>query len=933
MFTRPVRLGECPEAQKILTLSGGFSGVRSHLVLGEERFTRVVAGTTVAPGVPGVIFTAEALIGRVPSREGVGIPLIVVSGRGQPRNENRVSLEAYAAGAETVPIQVSIVAIQENFEVVSCGSNKFCTRPLGTYTARRLNPSDPVAGCQPGTCGGGTLNERAEVRFVGPGIDTTVTEADDQGFFSFSPRMPAAPGSHVIDVEVSSWLAVPDRPDSADPLSSEVVPCAGGCGAAMKLAPSSDSLSYMMWTVEGKIVEPTPLVILGHANRHEEFSQFAYTLEPETYPALRTSVLFHEDGVVPVTATADGRGAGVAILPVGEQFTNPQGAPRCTGRRQLRVDLESESGESCIDGNRGDRTPFQIFKFDVDVDSNNSDGLNLPQQDDLEDRIEDYPDHVTTGLGKIVLVNNDDQDNDKITDFADGYNRDPTPANVADDVNAAERFVPIVLELAGTDINNARIRFMYDVSYPQLVVSAPPIPNWPEFLEYEPAPVGRLRIWTEPGNVQRDIAAVPAGHLVYPGIELTAADLGFSPGTSIRTLYLEAVQPSDVELGERIRVEVDPDGGGPLGFDVREAVRVTSVEVQLQDELNTVRGGEVAWIDNPGGNPQMPQLTARLRPTISNPTELKWRLETRYARGAPSFQVDTVHVPGPGNTDRKDLTTSDTWSLMNDFPPPDSNDSGGYLFFGGEAVLHGQLSLDSDILFNFELPFRIRGQNPDDPTARVFISANDLGYDFAYAIARHETNDEGGPIYNQFTESGEKGTPKHGAIPAAGDDGWGMFQLDLTEVSGSVPIHHLWNWQANVVRGAQTISDKAAIADNWLNSLMSHPSLIGLPVGQRGQARVQAGNGMYISGKIVGGMPIHPSPATEANCTFDDTAARNCENGDCTFDDAVTIKAYNGANVHYISWDSTNLRWNVNSTNNAGRNYVFVVCNHIGQNP
>jgi hypothetical protein len=49
--------------------------------------------------------------------------------------------------------------------------------------------------------------------------------------------------------------------------------------------------------------------------------------------------------------------------------------------------------------------------------------------------------------------------------------------------------------------------------------------------------------------------------------------------------------------------------------------------------------------------------------------------------------------------------------------------------------------------------------------------------------------------------------------------------------------------------------------------------------------------------------------------------------GMAPFQDAIWIKAYNGADPHYISWLESQRRWNINNLAN-GRNYVWDVCRH-----
>ena len=88
-----------------------------------------------------------------------------------------------------------------------------------------------------------------------------------------------------------------------------------------------------------------------------------------------------------------------------------------------------------------DTVRFTGRKFDLDIDSDNTDGFDLPDRSDYEDRIE------LNAPGKQALPSEyRDSDNDGILDPFDGYNFDGIPGT-NDDSSEGSRFVPIVIEL------------------------------------------------------------------------------------------------------------------------------------------------------------------------------------------------------------------------------------------------------------------------------------------------------------------------------------------------------------------------------------------------------------------------------------------------------------------------------------------------------
>jgi hypothetical protein len=230
----------------------------------------------------------------------------------------------------------------------------------------------------------------------------------------------------------------------------------------------------------------------------------------------------------------------------------------------------------------------------LDVDSDNNNGSNPPGRTDAEDRIENVTGDPQKP-GKLLGVNDDDNDGDRIPDFADGFNLDGNAGN-NDDSNASEHFVPLVLELPEPiDLRQAKVKFTYSASNPAGVQRAGMAPNF----VYTPAS-GHLRIWKKNGNQARNEANANAGgDYVAPGIEYRPAQLGFS-NTRVVRLYLEGIASSSAVAGDQIKVIVDPDGPGPIPFLPQDAVRVT---VTMVDLTTLPHNSEVVVSDQDEENP------------------------------------------------------------------------------------------------------------------------------------------------------------------------------------------------------------------------------------------------------------------------------------------------------------------------------------------
>lgn len=234
-------------------------------------------------------------------------------------------------------------------------------------------------------------------------------------------------------------------------------------------------------------------------------------------------------------------------------------------------------------GPASDGVVYTPIKIDVDVDSNNDDAMNVPERTLGEDHIEDAG-HLP---GKLVPVNDDDNDFDGIPDYADGY--DLLVATTNDDINVAEKFVPIVFELTApievenpaTGLERARVRLTYSASDPGNVT----VGTSGSYV----LPAGDfLRIWRKPGNEARDKRSILSGGDFVPAGEMSAKAFGFRNDRRVITNYVEAVATNGIMGGQRILFECDPDGyiRSPPNVEAADAVRMTVIKVDIAMDGN-----------------------------------------------------------------------------------------------------------------------------------------------------------------------------------------------------------------------------------------------------------------------------------------------------------------------------------------------------------
>lgn len=128
---------------------------------------------------------------------------------------------------------------------------------------------------------------------------------------------------------------------------------------------------------------------------------------------------------------------------------------------------------------------------------------------------------------------------------------------------------------------------------------------------------------------------------------------------------------------------------------------------------------------------------------------------------------------------------------------------------GGACVLN--IRVDDAVSSSYS--FAIRGKNPLDATARAYIDAN-VNADFltyAWKIAKHESKEGTGRVYNQFNASDND----YKELPTWGPShGWGIAQIDKGRNGDTTA--EVYNWHTNVLSMAKILSEKRADAVRFL---------------------------------------------------------------------------------------------------------------------
>ncbi len=170
---------------------------------------------------------------------------------------------------------------------------------------------------------------------------------------------------------------------------------------------------------------------------------------------------------IPAAGTADIKWTDFALPQTwyiqGLQVT-PAGPVQITAN--LLVDPDGSETAHDFEAVHHDTVQVTVLGVDIDVDSDNDEGNAVPLRTAHEDQIEDDPDLP----GKVIIVNDNDNDRDNVVDYGDGFNLDQTPENSDDATQGENDFIPLAFEIPSPiDASVATIRVQYDASDPGLV--------------------------------------------------------------------------------------------------------------------------------------------------------------------------------------------------------------------------------------------------------------------------------------------------------------------------------------------------------------------------------------------------------------------------------------------------------------------------------
>ena len=238
-----------------------------------------------------------------------------------------------------------------------------------------------------------------------------------------------------------------------------------------------------------------------------------------------------------------------------------------------------------------------IFDVDLDIDSENNNGLSQPDRSLEEEVVEDWLNDPERP-GKIIQVSDGDIDdcldengNEVTEGDADGVPDGDGIQDFADPLVQGGKFVPIVLSFMvppmgeSWDPSKLRIAVDYDSSDPRPAFNTGVLPD-----------VGKLRIWKKNANEERDPKPAngdPAGDFLCgrddPDTEdnkenvYTAAQLGLTLEERVYTgfFYVEAVKPSSQAGGDAISFGVYMEDGEDPREIGSDSVNVTLVELEL----------------------------------------------------------------------------------------------------------------------------------------------------------------------------------------------------------------------------------------------------------------------------------------------------------------------------------------------------------------
>ncbi|MCP4655848.1 MAG: hypothetical protein GY856_10565 [bacterium] len=328
---------------------GGVSGVSVDYVLGPKsnRTYHAVAKVQSSPvNELTKIFTMHSQAIWVSPFQ----PAVILTRRAQPINGAGQSVEAYLHDAirtpgdlQPIPLETSLILVEQKYKVERCDPNEcmegydYKIVALDEFTTRRIKahdpplsscgpqPDDSYEGCpyQPSPASGRVIYRQdgyQEFWDRGPDAD---------GNFTGRVTLPG-PGRYTVEASGKAYIPLPVQPEGAErgeielcPTSTPENPCALLEWQFYPPEDSGNDVSFTIYGVEAKVVDPVPHVVIDQSLVHRVDTLFEYELLPADYPALSVTMDFLEDGAVVATAEHPGRGHGTARLGQGSFFQLP----------------------------------------------------------------------------------------------------------------------------------------------------------------------------------------------------------------------------------------------------------------------------------------------------------------------------------------------------------------------------------------------------------------------------------------------------------------------------------------------------------------------------------------------------------------------------------------------------------------------------------
>lgn len=187
-----------------------------------------------------------------------------------------------------------------------------------------------------------------------------------------------------------------------------------------------------------------------------------------------------------------------------------------------------------------DKLVITAVQADLDIDSDNDNQTDPPDGSQDEDRLEADPNHH----GKIIAVNNDDDDRDGVLDVDDN------------DLTDEDDFIPIVMDVKPTDFWETPISWSLNYDETKIKVWAPVMTGhfWSRALCKDPGSC-------DPGDCPEIISKVvwPIGGVFYvPSGQMFDApdpngDPPFVHPQLPHKLYVEGIAPGEVEIEFNVR--------------------------------------------------------------------------------------------------------------------------------------------------------------------------------------------------------------------------------------------------------------------------------------------------------------------------------------------------------------------------------------------